>query len=162
MRLPALGPRGEGWVLVQGIVFVLAGAAGWTLQPDWSGTVALATAAIGAASIVVGAIVALRAGRDLGRGATALPMPSDRAALVESGVYGIVRHPTYGGVILVALGWALVRASLSALALTALLAGWLFLKSAREESWLEGRYPGYAAYRDRTGRFIPKIGRAGR
>jgi len=40
------------------------------------------------------------------------------------------------------------------------LAAFLYLKSAREEAWLEARYPGYAAYRARTPRFIPWPGRS--
>jgi protein-S-isoprenylcysteine O-methyltransferase Ste14 len=35
-----------------------------------------------------------------------------------------------------------------------LLAGWLDLKSRREEAWLVERYPAYAEYRARTARFV--------
>ena len=41
---------------------------------------------------------------------------------------------------------------------TAVLTGFFFLKSAREEAWLEARFDRYAAYRSRTKRFIPWIG----
>ncbi len=67
-------------------------------------------------------------------------------------------HPIYGGLILAALGWAIVQASFVAVGLAAALALFFRLKSTREERWLEGRYPGYPAYRARTRRFIPWIG----
>ena len=38
-----------------------------------------------------------------------------------------------------------------------MLLGFFRLKSAREELWLEARYPGYAAYRARTRRLVPFI-----
>jgi len=92
---------------------------------------------------------------------TPLPRPRQDGALVETGVYALVRHPIYGGLILAALGWAMVRASIVAVILAAALAAFFRLKSSREERWLEMRYPDYAAYRARTRRFIPWIGRPG-
>ena len=78
---------------------------------------------------------------DLGAAMTPLPRPRDGAELVETGVYALVRHPIYGGLVLVAFGWALVRASIVAAILAAVLATVLHLKSVREERWLETRYP---------------------
>ena len=68
-----------------------------------------------------------------------------------------MRHPVYGGVLLLALGWSLAEAPL-ALVPTALLALVFDLKSRREEVWLRERYPEYAAYAERTrSRFIPRL-----
>jgi protein-S-isoprenylcysteine O-methyltransferase Ste14 len=159
-RLPELGPRGEGWVLIQGILLVLVAAAGWSLGPDWSGPVRTATTVVGVASFVAGVVLAFRGVVDLGGAITPVPRPRDDGELVETGAYRLVRHPIYGGLILAAFGWALVRASVIAIALAAVLAAFFRLKSAREEAWLDERYPGYAAYRARTGRFLPKIGRS--
>ena len=88
---------------------------------------------------------------------TPLPRPRDGAELVVTGAYALVRHPVYGGLILVAFGWAIARASIAAVLLAAVLATFFRLKSAREERWLETRYPDYAAYRARTRRFIPWV-----
>jgi protein-S-isoprenylcysteine O-methyltransferase Ste14 len=76
---------------------------------------------------------------------------------VETGVYGLVRHPIYSGLILAALGGSLMQSSLVAVALSACLIVVLWLKSTVEERWLEMRYPDYDAYRARTGRFIPRV-----
>jgi protein-S-isoprenylcysteine O-methyltransferase Ste14 len=156
--MPSLGPRGEGWVLIQGVLLVLVAAAGWSLGPDWSGPVRLAGVVVGIALIASGILLAVRGVTDLGRAMTPLPRPREGAELVETGAYALVRHPIYAGLILAAFGWAIVQASIVAVILAAALAAFLRLKSTREERWLEMRYPGYAAYRTRTRRFIPWIG----
>jgi protein-S-isoprenylcysteine O-methyltransferase Ste14 len=68
-----------------------------------------------------------------------------------------VRHPIYLGVLLSALGWALLKASVVALGLAIGLAVLLDLKARREEAWLDERYPDYADYARRTRRFVPGI-----
>jgi protein-S-isoprenylcysteine O-methyltransferase Ste14 len=157
--LPSLGPRGEGWVLIQGVLLVLVAAAGWSLGPDWSGPVRLVGVVVGIALLAGGIVLVVRGVADLGGAMTPLPRPREDAELVETGAYALVRHPVYGGLILTAFGWAIVQASFVAVFLAAALATFFQLKSAREERWLEMRYPGYAAYRARTRRLIPWIGR---
>ena len=73
-------------------------------------------------------------------------------------MYRFVRHPMYGGVIVMAVGWSLAT---SPLALPAALGLGVFLelKSRREEAWLQERYPGYEGYRRRTRwKFVPGVG----
>jgi protein-S-isoprenylcysteine O-methyltransferase Ste14 len=159
-RLPSLGPRGEGWVLIQGVLLVAVVAAGWSLGPDWSGSLRLAGVVVGVVLITGGIVLAFRGVVDLRGALTPLPRPRDGAELVETGAYAFVRHPIYGGLILAAFGWAIVRASIVAVALAAVLAAFLRLKSAREEAWLQQHFPAYAAYRARTRRFIPWPGRS--
>ncbi len=69
-----------------------------------------------------------------------------------SGPYALARHPMYGGVVLIALGWAISFASLLGLGLTIALALVLDLKARREEVWLGERYDDHDAYRKRTPR----------
>jgi protein-S-isoprenylcysteine O-methyltransferase Ste14 len=80
------------------------------------------------------------------------------ARSVQTGAYGLVRHPIYGGLILGSAGWGLARASPGTLVLTGVLAGFFELKSRREEAWLGERFAEYAAYRARTPRLIPGLG----
>jgi protein-S-isoprenylcysteine O-methyltransferase Ste14 len=152
--LPSLGPRGEGWVLIQGFLLVAIAAAG-ILGPAWGGVLRTVTTLVGLASIAAGAVLLGRGMVDLRENLTALPHPKDGATLVESGAYRLVRHPIYGGLILGSVGWGFVTASPLALALAAVLFGFFDLKSRREEAWLAARFSGYAAYRRRTKRFIP-------
>jgi protein-S-isoprenylcysteine O-methyltransferase Ste14 len=154
--LPSLGPRGEGWVLIQGVLLVVVVAAGWSLGLDWTGPLRLAGTIVGFVLITGGIVLAFRGVVDLDGALTPLPRPRDGAELVETGAYAFVRHPIYLGLILAAFGWAIVRASIVAVALAVVFAAFLRVKSAREEAWLERRFPAYAAYRARTPRLIPR------
>ena len=156
-RLPTLGPKGEGWVIIQFVLLFLEVAVGVNGlgQPMTDGAPRLAMAVAGIAAIAGGGLLALRAGSDLREALTPLPHPRDDASLVETGVYRLVRHPIYGGIVILALGWGLVTASALAIIGAAVLLGFFRLKSGVEEVWLGRRYPDYAAYRSRTRRMLP-------
>jgi protein-S-isoprenylcysteine O-methyltransferase Ste14 len=154
-RLPALGPRGEGWVLLQFALLGLVAWAGIEGRDAWTGPTAWLSAVAGLAFLVVAVVLIARGFRDLGRNLTATPRPRGDARLVESGIYARVRHPIYGGLVVGTLGWSLAQGSLLALPFVALLAILLDLKSRREEAWLQDRFPGYGAYMARTRRLIP-------
>jgi protein-S-isoprenylcysteine O-methyltransferase Ste14 len=155
-RLPALGPRGEGWVAIQGVLLLVVASAG-LLGPAWSGPARVVTSVVGFGGIAGGLVLAVRGIRDLGSALTPLPHPLPGADLVVGGVYGLVRHPIYGGLIVASFGWGLLTASPAALLAALVLWGFFELKSRREEVWLESRFAGYAAYRARTRRLIPWI-----
>jgi protein-S-isoprenylcysteine O-methyltransferase Ste14 len=154
--LPSLGPRGEGWVVIQALLLgleVLAGAAG----PVLDGPTRLAAAAIGLALMGAGGFLAIRGMVDLRHALTPLPHPRSGAELVDRGAYAIVRHPIYGGIVIGSAGYGLLLASPPALAGAAVLLVFFRIKSGREEAWLRDRYPGYAAYAGRTRRMLPGI-----
>jgi len=153
-RLPDLGPRGEGWFLIQVIILGAIALAG-LLGPAWSGLPRAAGFAAGALLIIAGGLLATRGVLDLGVNLTVFPRPRGDARLVDSGAYRLVRHPIYGGLILGAFGWGLVTASPVALGGALLLAGFFDLKSRREEIWLAEQLDGYDRYRDRTRRLLP-------
>lgn len=155
-RIPALGPRGEGWVAIQVPLFVLVGLAG-LLGPAWDGAVRLATTIAGSVLVGGGALLAARGVLDLRSALTPLPHPRDDAELVDGGAYGVVRHPIYGGIILATAGYGLVTASPAAVLGALGLLLFFDLKSRVEERWLADRYPGYAAYRARTKKLIPSF-----
>jgi protein-S-isoprenylcysteine O-methyltransferase Ste14 len=155
-RLPDLGRRGEGWFLLQLVFFGAIAVSGFT-GPAWSGWLLAAGIALGGVLVLCGGILALRGVLDLRENLTPFPKPLDTAQLVETGAYRLVRHPIYGGLILGALGWGLVRAAPLALLGAVALAVFFDLKSRREEIWLSERYREYPAYRNRTRRLLPWI-----
>jgi protein-S-isoprenylcysteine O-methyltransferase Ste14 len=155
-RLPDLGPRGEGWFLIQIALFGAIALAG-SLGPAWAGVARSVGLAAGAGLIVCGALFAFRGVLDLRANLTPFPRPLPDARLVETGSYRLARHPIYGGLILGAFGWGLATASPVALGLAGVLAVFFDLKSRREEVWLADQFDGYAAYRRRTRRLLPWI-----
>jgi protein-S-isoprenylcysteine O-methyltransferase Ste14 len=155
-RLPDLGPRGEGWFLVQVVILGAIAAAG-LLGPAWSGVARVFTVVAGAALIGAGGVLAVRGVLDLGQNLTPFPKPRAGITLVDTGAYGIVRHPIYGGLVLGGFGWGLLTASPAALAGAIVLLVFFDLKSRREEAWLAARLDGYERYRDRTRRMLPWV-----
>jgi protein-S-isoprenylcysteine O-methyltransferase Ste14 len=78
--------------------------------------------------------------------------------LVTSGVYGIIRHPSYLGLLVNALGWGLAfRAGVGVL-LTALMIPPLLARIRAEERLLRTQFGDeYGAYCARTARLIPGL-----
>jgi protein-S-isoprenylcysteine O-methyltransferase Ste14 len=155
-RLPTLGPRGEGWVVIQFVLLPMVVAAGW-FGPAWDGPVRAATSVIGAGLLLGGAAIAGRGLLDLRHVLTPLPHPRADGELIEDGAYRLVRHPIYGGLVLGGAGWGLLTASPAALAGAAALLVFFDLKARVEEHWCDAHYPDYAAYRARTRKLIPFV-----
>ncbi len=154
--IPSLGPRGEGWVVIQMILLVGVAVAG-LVGGRWLENLrvpALVTAII---SGVVGLWLTSSGVRTLGTSLSPLPKPPTTSELKESGAYALVRHPIYGGLLLLSLAWSLAL-SPWALIPTGALAITLGFKSRLEEQWLIGRHPTYADYRQRVSRrFVPYL-----
>lgn len=157
MNVPALGPRGEGWVAAQLVLFAAIGLGGLVGVLSVDGGRLPLTLVAGVLLIAVGLLVAVRAAVALGSNLTPFPRPRPSATLVETGAYRYVRHPIYSGLVLAAVGWSVATASPLAFVPTVLLALLFDAKSRREEAWLTERLPGYAAYRARTRKFVPGI-----
>ena len=78
--------------------------------------------------------------------------------LVTSGIYGVIRHPSYLGLLVNSLGWALAFRSGVGMLLTALTLVPLFARIHAEERLLRSQFGNeYDAYRARTSRLIPGI-----
>ena len=82
----------------------------------------------------------------LGRQITPFPKPAEDGNVKRSGAYKLVRHPMYGGVLLIALAWSLASSPL-ALAPWAAAAAFLDAKRRHEEAWLLEEHPEYEEYR---------------
>lgn len=111
----------------------------------------------GACLLGVAAALGLSGAIGLGGGLTPFPKPSRRTRLVQTGIYGMIRHPLYAAVMSAAMGWSLWRQSGAALAVSAVLVVFLDAKARREERWLREHFPEYPEYERRVKRFIPGI-----
>ena len=155
-RLPELGRRGGGWVALQVVIFAVAAAAGF-LGVDWPAAARPWLWAAGALAFLTGIGLLLGGGAGLGRQLTVFPRPIATGELRQDGLYALVRHPIYGGVLSSLLAWALVSSPLALLPF-AVAAAFFDAKRRREEAWLLEKFPGYAEYRERVRRqFIPFI-----
>jgi protein-S-isoprenylcysteine O-methyltransferase Ste14 len=147
-----MGKRGEGWVLLQLVLLVLIATAPLVVKsdpfPPW-------LRIVGALILLAGIVLAALGLRALGPSLSPFPKPVDNGQLVTTGIYGIVRHLIYAGLIIGALGWALLTGTLPGLALAILLFLFFDAKSRREERWLVQKYAGYRAYRERVHKLIP-------
>ena len=154
------GSRGEYWVVAQALlvlgfallpVYRLPGFA----LPIWLGLYGvLPSAAILAFSAV---LFFFKGFWDLGHSLTPLPYPREDGELVQAGVYSVVRHPIYSGLILGGLGWALYQLSVTHLVGAIALFVFFNAKASREESWLTEKYPDYPEYCQRVKKLIPGI-----
>ena len=144
------------WVVGQ---FALIGsvAVGWLLPPRWPAALARPLTVAGTTVAAAGCVLAGSGYRALGRSFTMLPEPRPEGQLVERGAYRLVRHPMYGGGLLLLAGASLARGPAGLLPTAALAALWS-RKAAREERALERTFGGYAGYRSRVRRrFLPGI-----
>ena len=143
---------GYGWVVVQIALFVLYGLAlAWGASASWG-----VWRWLGIPLLAVGAWVGLAALRMHGRKLTPLPEPNPALGLQRTGVYAVIRHPMYTGLLLSAFGLAiLLQKPLAIVGATALTA-FFNLKAREEERRLQRNYPEYADYQRATGRFLPR------
>jgi protein-S-isoprenylcysteine O-methyltransferase Ste14 len=94
----------------------------------------------------------------LGRRFSGLVAIQPGHTLVTSGIYGVIRHPSYMGLLVNALGWALAFRSAVGLLLTALMIPPLLARIRAEEALLRTQFGGeYDAYCRRTSRLIPGL-----
>ena len=153
------GTHGEWYVVIQFVLFALValGPRAWPGWPSWVAPFSWLGWITGVLVGGLGGLLVLSGVFGLGSSLTAVPYPKDDATLVMTGPYRFVRHPIYAGLILAALGWALLRNGWLTLVYALILFIFFDIKSRREEQWLGQKYPDYAAYRQCVHKLIPFI-----
>jgi protein-S-isoprenylcysteine O-methyltransferase Ste14 len=143
-RSDILWLTGQAALLVMAFVVVPAtdGVAGRLMIPG-TRPAAYLIAAMGA---IVGVASVIRLGRQL----VPQPTPVRGGHLIDSGIYGVVRHPIYVAVLLLIAGAVVRSLSLAGLLLLAVAFVFFDRKSAYEEMLLAATYPGYEDYRARV------------
>ncbi len=137
------------WVLGVGFASVdpsppLYARSPWNLAAGWA-------LLLGGATIQLFAIVVLR---------TRAARPSLDDELEATGVYRLVRHPIYTGLLLEFAGLVVVKPKLPMILAAAIGCAWVVLQARLEERDLLQRMPAYSEYMNRVPRFLPRFGRA--
>lgn len=123
----------------------------WTIDGD-------AVRWLGVTLYAVGGVLRLWPVFVLGRRFSGLVAIQPEHRLVTDGIYGVIRHPSYLGMIVNITGWALVFRSGAGLLLVALTVLILVGRIRSEEALLQSRFGAtYVAYRARTWRLIPGL-----
>jgi len=113
---------------------------------------------LGVGLFVVGGALRLWPVFVLGRRFSGLVAIQPGHTLVTSGVYGVIRHPSYLGLLVNALGWALAFRAGVGVRLTALMLPPLLARIRAEERLLRSQFGDeYGAYCARTARLIPGL-----
>lgn len=152
LRLDTLPPmrsfidRGGQWVAGQVALFAAWAVALATFRVSLPVWVVVTGAVLG----LVGSALGLAGLRGLGPSLTPYPEPRSGAQLVETGVYGLVRHPIYGGIGIAGTGLGLLVGSIPAAIIGLVLLGFFRVKAAGEERRLVAAWPEYATYRRRV------------
>lgn len=107
----------------------------------------------------LGLIVAVLALLQLNRFLSPFPTPKEGSSLIQHGVFRWVRHPIYTGLLLMGIGWGVHTESFSRLGITLVLAVLFYFKSSYEEKRLQATFPDYGTYKQKAGRFFPKLSR---
>ncbi len=144
--------RGWVYVLIQVGLFaaliLLPRDDGWTV-PGWLNLV-------GNIITLFGLAMAVSAGLRLGRNLTPTPVPTDNGELVTSGLYELVRHPIYTGVLFAVAGITIRSGSFIILLVAIFTFVFFWQKADWEEQQLAKRYRNYKKYAAKTPRFFPK------
>ncbi|MCM1982230.1 methyltransferase family protein [Lyngbya confervoides] len=94
---------------------------------------------------------------DLGSNLTPFPYPRSEGTLVQTGIYRLIRHPLYSGLILLELAWCLFTLSWTHALAALALGSFLDQKANQEEEWLQEQYGEYAQYQERVKKLIPFV-----
>lgn len=152
--------RGNRWVIVA--LTAIGFLAGWL--PAWTDRNGIwtidgdAVRWLGVGLYAVGGTLRIYPVHMLGKRFSGLVAIQPGHALLTTGIYGVIRHPSYLGMLVTALGWALAFRSGAGLLLVALVIPPLLARIRAEEALLRAQFGAeYEAYCARTSRFIPGV-----
>ncbi|MBV9153700.1 MAG: isoprenylcysteine carboxylmethyltransferase family protein [Alphaproteobacteria bacterium] len=113
---------------------------------------------VGVALFVIGGALRLWPVFVLGRRFSGLVAIQPGHTLTTTGIYSVIRHPSYLGLLINALGWGLAFRSIVGVVLAALYLLPLLARIRSEEALLSAHFGAeYAAYRRQTWRLLPGI-----
>lgn len=113
---------------------------------------------LGILLMIAGLALTLIALVSLGAALTPTPVPQESAALRTGGIYSVVRHPVYAGILVAALGFTLAVGSIWQVVLWVALATFFYAKAFWEDRLLVEKHGvAWFDYADHVGGFIPRF-----
>jgi len=103
----------------------------------------------------IGIIVIILSFIQLNKHLSPFPMPKSGSKLIKIGLYSLIRHPIYTGILVTFFGGGLRKESFYKIGITILLFCLFFVKSTYEERLLLKTHQDYAEYMKNTYRFFP-------
>jgi protein-S-isoprenylcysteine O-methyltransferase Ste14 len=146
------------WIFLPCLVlgFVLAWLPAYTDRQDILAIDGDAVRYLGLALFVLGSVLRVGAVFVLGRRFSGLVAIQESHELVTGGLYRVIRHPSYLGLLLGLFGWALVFRSANGVLVSLLLLPPLVARMKSDEALLEAEFgERYAGYSRRTWRLLP-------
>jgi protein-S-isoprenylcysteine O-methyltransferase Ste14 len=137
------------WLIVMALDAVRFG---WSVVPLW-------IQELGVLAIAVSMCIMFLIMRTNSFAAPVVKIQAERGhRVISDGPYAVVRHPMYGGAVLLILGIPLLLGSWSGLALSPLLVLLFAVRAVKEERTLMAELPGYADYAARVRyRLVPMV-----
>ncbi len=93
----------------------------------------------------------------LNKNLSPFPTPKEYARLLTNGVFKLIRHPIYTGILLIFFSIAVFQGSGYRLLISFLLLILFHFKTLYEEKKLSEKFPEYEIYKKNSGKFLPKI-----
>jgi protein-S-isoprenylcysteine O-methyltransferase Ste14 len=112
---------------------------------------------VGIAMIAIGVVTLFAGFRGLGKSLTANPVPTEDGVLVTKGIYSIVRHPIYLGLLIITLGLVVSSGVWAQIIVWVALVVLLVYKMRWEEVLLSAKYKGYAEYMTKVPGLVPGL-----
>ena len=133
-----------------GLIIILA------VYPD-STTVDSRLNILGTVFIAIGLVLLFAGFRGLGKSLNANPVPNQDGVLVTTGIYSVVRHPIYLGLLIITFGLVVSSGVLAQFVPWVTLVMLLTYKMRWEEVLLSAKYKGYAQYLTKVPAIIPGL-----
>ena len=112
---------------------------------------------VGTVMLAIGLALLFAGFMGLGKSLTANPVPNQDGVLVTKGIYSIVRHPIYLGLLSITLGLVVSSGVWAQIIVWIALAVLLVYKMRWEEVLLTAKYKGYAQYMTKVPAVIPGL-----
>lgn len=133
-----------------GLIIILA------VYPD-STTVDSRLNILGTVFIAIGLVLLFAGFRGLGKSLNANPVPNQDGVLVTTGIYSVVRHPIYLGLLVITFGLVVSSGVLAQFVPWVTLVILLTYKMRWEEVLLSAKYKGYAEYLTKVPAIVPGL-----